>query len=159
MEHVRIDDVEVPATNSPADVVRPISRALGTTDLAMNYFELAPGESFGYAYHRHNDQEEVFYLQTGTATFETESGEIEVDSGEAIRFAPGEFQLGRNQSDERVAALALGAPRDTEDIEYLLDCSECGERTVHTSAVAEEGDEIVIHCSECGTETRQPLTT
>lgn len=158
MQHVRIDEVDIPPTNSPADVIRPVSEELGTTGLAINYFELAPGESFGYAYHRHLDQEEVFYIQTGTATFETETGDIEVESGEIISFSPGEFQLGTNRTDERVTALALGSPRHSENIEHLLDCSECNERTVHTSEVADEQDAIIVQCSDCGTETRQPIT-
>ena len=58
----------------------------------MNYFELAPSESFGYAYHPHSDQEEVFYVQSEMTIFEIETGEIEVGAGGAIRFAPGEFQ-------------------------------------------------------------------
>jgi len=158
VETVRIDDVEVPPTNSPADVIRPLSAALGATGLAINYFELAPDESFGYAYHRHNDQEEVFYVQSGTATFETEAGDVEVDEGELIRFAPGEFQLGTNQGTERVSALALGAPRDSEEIEYQLECAECGERTVHTSAVDVEREMIIIQCTECGNEMHQPVS-
>lgn len=159
MQHVTIDDIELPPTNSPADVVRPLSQALGTTEFAMNVFELAPGDSFGFAYHRHHDQEEVFYIQRGTATFETESGAIEVGAGEVIRFSPGEFQLGANQSDKRVEALAIGAPRDSEEIEYLLDCSACEERTVHTPEVDEDEGVIVIQCSECGAETRHSITT
>lgn len=95
MQHVNIEDIEVPPTNSPADIVRPISEALKTTELAINYFELVPGESFGYAYHRHHDQEEMFHILTGTATFETESGDIEVNANELIRFSPGEFNLER----------------------------------------------------------------
>lgn len=71
MEHVRIDDIEVFATNSPTDPAGPISRAPGATGFAMNYFELAPGESFGSAYHRQNNQEEVFYVQLGITRFET----------------------------------------------------------------------------------------
>jgi hypothetical protein len=61
MKKTRIDAVEMPPTNSPADVVRPLSAVLETESVALNYFELAPTESFGYAYHRHLDQEEVFY--------------------------------------------------------------------------------------------------
>jgi len=52
----------------------------------------------------------VFYVLSGTATFETEAGEVTVDAGEAIRFVPGEFQQGSNRGDERVVALAPGAP-------------------------------------------------
>jgi uncharacterized cupin superfamily protein len=110
MNKVTIEDIAIPRSNSPADVLRPLSTPLDTNDLAINYFELAPGESFGYSYHRHHDQEEVFYVQTGTATFETEIGDVDVEAGEVIRFAPSEFQLGTNQTDDRVEALALGAP-------------------------------------------------
>lgn len=152
MKTVTIEDIDVPASNSPADVVRPLSAALDTTGLAINYFELAPGESFGYDYHRHHDQEEVFYIQTGTATFETESGAVAVDAGEVIRFESGEFQLGTNRGDERVTALALGAPRDSEEIEYLRDCSQCSDRTVQPLEISRD-NEIIVRCSDCGTET------
>ncbi|ELZ07483.1 cupin domain-containing protein [Natrialba aegyptia] len=158
MQHIVIDAVDVPPTNSPADVVRPISEALGTSGVAINYFELAPGESFGFAYHRHHDQEEVFFVLTGTATFRTEMGEVRVGAGEVIRFEPGEFQRGTNHSSNRVTALALGAPRDSEDIEYLLDCTECSEETIHTSAVADDRAAVIIRCTACETETRQPIT-
>lgn len=60
--------------NSPADVVRELSPALDTNGLAINYFEVESSESAGYAYHRHLDQEEVFYVQQGIVTFETEAG-------------------------------------------------------------------------------------
>ncbi|WP_331235562.1 hypothetical protein [Natronorarus salvus] len=92
MERVRIEAVEQPATNSPADVVRPLSDALGTTDLAIDHFDLAPGDSIGYENHRHLEQEEVFDVQRGTVTFET--GAVEGATREVIRFAPGEFPAG-----------------------------------------------------------------
>ena len=152
MKKVRIEDVAAPRSNSPADVFRPLSAVLGTDAVAINYFELAPAESFGYAYHRHLDQEEVFYVREGTVTFETESGEVEVGPDEVVRFAPGEFQLGRNRGDERVVALAIGAPRETEAIEYLRECPECAERTIQVPETVEEGDEgFVIRCRVCGT--------
>lgn len=155
MKKIRIDDIDIPPSTSPADIVRPLSEALGTTGLSINYFEITPGESFGYAYHRHNDQEEVFYVQSGTATFETESGDVDVESGGVIRFAPGEFQLGTNQGDERVTAIALGAPRGSEEIEYFIECPDCDERTVQPLEPMNEEGEIVIRCSECGTETER----
>jgi len=72
----------------PADVKRPLSNELDADDVAVNYYELAPGDSFGFGYHRHADQEEVFHVQRGTVTFETEDGDVDVSAGEAIRFAP-----------------------------------------------------------------------
>ena len=68
MKTVRIEDVESRASG-PADVKRPLTAALGATDLALNYFELAPGDSFAFGYHAHSDQEEVFYVQSGTVAF------------------------------------------------------------------------------------------
>lgn len=149
MKRVTIDDVEHPPTISPASVLRPLSRPLELTDVSINYFELAPGESFGFDYHRHRDQEELFYVQAGTATFWTEDGEVEVHAGEVVRFAPGEFQLGRNAGEERVRALAIGAPGETTEIEYLRPCGECGEATIQTPAVDREAMVFEIRCEAC----------
>jgi uncharacterized cupin superfamily protein len=80
MEKVRIEDVE--NSVQPAAIMRPLTEALGTTDLAVNYYELEPGDSFAFAYHSHEIQEEVFYVQAGTATFETETGAVDVGAGE-----------------------------------------------------------------------------
>ncbi|GKZ15088.1 cupin domain-containing protein [Haladaptatus sp. T7] len=151
MEKVTIDDVD--GQMSAADVRRPVSKALGTEDVAINYYELAPGDSFAFGYHAHGDQEEVFYVQSGTVTFETDDEDIVVSAGELIRFAPDEFQRGVNEGEERVVALALGAPRDTEDIEMYRHCEECGERTRNKIEMADSRDELVTSCLDCGAET------
>ena len=141
MERVRIDDVSSYA--GPADVKRPLTDALGAENVAVNYYELAPGDSFAFGYHAHEDQEEVFYVQSGTVTFETEAGDVGVAGGEAVRFGPGEFQRGVNESDERVVALALGAPRDSELTELRRNCEACGERTPNEIAAADDRDALL----------------
>jgi len=151
MERISVDDPD--EQMGPAADKRPLSRALGTTDLALNYYELAPGDSFGFGYHRHPDQEEVFYMIDGTATFETEDGDVEVTSGEAVRFGPGEWQLGRNDGDERVVALAMGAPADAGETEMLRDCPDCGGRTENTVEMGDDRDALVTRCLDCGAET------
>ncbi|KZN25225.1 cupin [Haladaptatus sp. R4] len=151
MEKVHVEDVA--GQMSAADVRRPVSKALGTEDMAINYYELAPGDSFAFGYHAHDDQEEVFYIQSGTATFETEDGDVVVGAGEAIRFARGEFQRGVNEGDDRVVALALGAPRDTENVEMYRDCPECGERTQNEIEMVGDKEALVTICSDCGAET------
>jgi uncharacterized cupin superfamily protein len=148
MEHVTISAVE--SVVDTADIKRPLTEALGTTSLALNYYELAPGESLAYGYHAHETQEEVFVVQSGTVTFETEHGEVAVDSGEVIRFAPGEYQQGRNLGSDRAAVLALGAPRETGDSEPLRDCETCGERTPQTIEWAEEQTVRQTRCQVCG---------
>lgn len=151
MKRIAIEDVEHPPTISPASVVRPLSGALETTDVAVNYFELAPGETFGFDYHRHADQEELFYVTAGTVTFRTEAGDVEVEAGEVIRFDPGELQLGRNAGEGRVRAIAIGAPRDSTEIEYRRRCPACDAETTQTPVVDREAAVIAITCEACGT--------
>ncbi|WP_132059310.1 cupin domain-containing protein [Halorussus amylolyticus] len=151
MKKIRIEDVE--SWMGPADVKRPLTKQLGTTDVAVNYYELAPGDSFGFGYHAHSDQEEVFYVESGTVTFETEGGPVEVSSGEVVRFGPGEFQRGVNRGDERVVSLALGAPKDGGELEMRRDCPECDDRTENAIERAPDADALVTICVECGAET------
>ncbi|MFB6207164.1 MAG: cupin [Haloglomus sp.] len=177
MEKVAIDEVET--QNSPLgvhSVRKPVSSALGTEHFAMNYFELQPGESFSGGLHTHHDQEEVFYVLTGAVEFEvlasqrdaerpnedqsdpglgdlSERDEVPVEAGELIRFAPGEYQTGWNRGDEPVRGLALGAPgaqHDWDELESIVDCRECGEKTPHATTIKENG-RFGLTCNECGT--------
>jgi uncharacterized cupin superfamily protein len=147
------DVTEMDSRMGPASVIRPLTDALGLSDFAMNYYELEPGESFAYGFHAHEKQEEVFYVQAGTVTFETVEGDVEVGAGELIRFGPGEYQQGVNRGDERVVALAMGAPQDAGETEILRECEDCGERTPHRLELAEGKDAIVTICEQCGAET------
>lgn len=163
MRKVTIDDVDIePNPLDVHSVRRPVSRALGTEHFAMNYFELKPGESFSGGLHTHHDQEEVFYIQSGTATFdvadEPDSGATEsvtVDAGEVIRFPAGQYQTGYNDDDrdEPVVGFALGAPaskHDWSEIEAAIPCQACGEETGHGMSLTAEGD-FEFTCGECGT--------
>ncbi len=89
MNQIDIDDIE--NSIQPAAVMRKLTKPLGLTDVAINYYELEPGDSFAFAYHNHEVQEEVFIVWDGTATFDTEEGPIEVGPGAAIRFDREEF--------------------------------------------------------------------
>jgi uncharacterized cupin superfamily protein len=147
MEKVRIDDLE--RRTDVSTVQRPLSRALGTEHVSLNYYELAPGASPAYGYHKHEAQEELFVVQQGELTFETESGEVVVEAGDAIRFGPGEFQQGVNTGDERAVILAVGAPQDGGDVEIRRECADCGERTPHTVELADEGEGKITRCLDC----------
>jgi len=137
----------------PQAVKKPLSRALEADHVAINYYELEPGDSFGFGYHRHPGQEEVFYIMAGTATFETEDGEVTVEAGEAIRFGPGEWQLGRNADERTVRALAVGAPADERETELHRECDNCGGRQPTRIERAEDEDALVTICESCGAET------
>jgi uncharacterized cupin superfamily protein len=79
MKKVTFEDTDENAEQ--ARVFHALAEPLGTDGLAINYYERAPGEPIGYCYHRHHEQEEVFYVLSGTATFETEDGDVPVESG------------------------------------------------------------------------------
>ena len=148
MEKVSIGDVEPNAFGSDIDR-RGLSDPLETTDFALNRYRLDPGERFSGGMHAHMDQEEVFVIVEGEATFETMDGEVTVGEAEVIRFAPGEFQSGKNDSDGEVVAFAMGAPRDSEDVRLPQDCPECG----HDNVRAIPGDDgFDLQCPECGAE-------
>ena len=162
MERTRIEDVD--SWMGPASVKRSLTEALGAENVSVNYYELEPGESFAFGYHRHEGQEEVFYLLEGEATFETgeplrgseaanEGGEVTVEAGEAIRFAPGEWQQGWNRGDSLVKALAFGAPRESGETTILRECPGCGERTEQEVGRADDADALVTTCLDCGAET------
>mgnify|MGYP002762278614 CR=1 FL=1 len=155
MKKVSIDDIGIEVNPMEVHSVRkPVSRALGTEHFAMNYFELEPGESFSGGMHTHHDQEEVFYVRSGTATFETPDREVVVEEGEVIRFAPGDYQKGYNDPEEgdgTVVAFALGAPgatHDWDELESLVPCADCGEEKPHGVELVSGGFELT--CTDCG---------
>lgn len=130
---------------------QPLSGELETAGLALNYFECAPGEPVGFCYHRHHEQEELFVVLAGTATFETESGDVVVAEGEAIRFEPGEWQQGWNRGEDRLRVLALGAPREEGRLDLRRDCPACEERTPVVERATRDG--VAFDCGVCGAET------
>jgi len=150
MQKVRITDVE-PVVDC-ATLHRPLTEAIGVDHLAINYYELAPGDSFAYGYHNHTDQEELFLVLAGTVEFTTESGPVTVAEGELIRFAPGEFQQGTNHGDDRVTAIALGAPPEPGETTVFRHCPSCDERTETTIERVDDTTKIT-RCRSCNTET------
>ena len=179
MERVSLDEIE-PDSADPdrRSDRRPLSDRLGTTDVSIAHYTLEPGERFSGSLHTHIDQEEIFVVLEGEATFETKTSgetadadgldvsaandgetggtdEVVVGETEAIRFAPGEFQTGRNAADERLVALALGAPKDSTDVRIaripVLDdldvsCPACERDNMALS----RGDDADFECPTCG---------
>lgn len=124
----------------------------------MVYSELMPGDAFSEALHTHHNQEEIFYILEGTATFEVgeERERIEVTEGELVRFAPGEFQGGFNATDERVVGCLFSAPGAEHDWaaeSLLIECRDCAEETIHAIEPGSWQAETVhlrMTCSKCG---------
>ena len=172
MEKASVDDVEPVAIEADSDR-RGLSAPLGATDVAVNRYRIAPDDGLPGGLHAHADQEELFVVLEGEATFETlapvpvadrrERGgersaepstaragrEVVVGEGEAIRFAPGEFQSGKNDSDRDLVLLAIGAPRDSEDVRIPRACPDCGHGNLRLDA-GETG--LTLVCPDCGDE-------
>ena len=159
MEKVSIDDVE-PSTWDPENRThdrRGLTEPLNASNVSVVHYVLEPGERFSGSVHAHMDQEEVFVVVEGEATFELEDGsEVAVGENEAVRFAPGEFQTGWNDSEETVVAFGLGAPRDSEDVRISrvptmdedVECPECGRGDMRIPGEADAG----LVCPDCGAE-------
>ncbi|MFB6140606.1 MAG: cupin domain-containing protein [Halosimplex sp.] len=164
MDRVAFDSPSDPDGDEPGVVDRRgLSDPLGTTDVAINRYRIPPGEGFPSGLHAHADQEEVFVVLKGRATFEhlpertptratddSQSGrELTVAAGEAVRFAPGEYQSGYNRGDEDLVALALGAPRETTDVRVPVRCPECADADL---GLETGGDGLSFACPSCGAE-------
>jgi len=108
--HVDVDALD-PAPDRPS-VQRSVSDAAGLDRLGLHRYEAEPGEAIPLAYHYHDEQEEVFYVLAGTLAVETPDRTYEVGADEAFVVEPGSPQRAYNPetADERVVALAVGAP-------------------------------------------------
>ncbi|NLV11100.1 cupin domain-containing protein [Halomicrobium mukohataei] len=148
MNHVTLasDDRDRPlaalARNRLAD-------ALGASDIALNHYRVPLGERLA-GLHAHDDQAEIFVCLDGTMTFETLDGECTLRTGEAVRFAPGEFQSGKNDGDATATVLAIGTPRDTGALRVPVACCSCGNDRTEPRV---RGGETVLACPACGHES------
>lgn len=148
MQKIAIDEVGPADVGSDAEKLS-LGDVLGATDVSINRYSLEPGDRLA-GLHAHGDQEEVFVVLDGTLTFETLDGEVTVETGESIRFEPGEFQSGKNDSESAAVVFALGAPRDTDDLRIPVACPECG---CDERRLAITDDRGAFVCPECGTES------
>ncbi|UIO98722.1 cupin domain-containing protein [Halobaculum sp. CBA1158] len=141
-------NVDRVAFDDATETVR-LGGELGTEHVAVNRYRIEPGGGFPGGLHAHADQEEVFVVVAGAARFETLEGGVRVEAGEAVRFAPGEYQSGSNAGDGDLVALALGAPRDSDDVRVPVTCPDCGDDGLRLDT---EGNDPRFSCLDCGSE-------
>ncbi|WP_096389641.1 cupin domain-containing protein [Halopenitus persicus] len=148
-----IDVADLDAADSPQNRAS-VADALGADDFAMNYYALDPGEAFTAGLHAHLDQEETFLVLEGEATFETAPGPtadsetVTVGEGQLVRFEPGEYQQGRNESDAPLRALAMGTPQESTDVRIAGPCEACGDSDYLAFAMIDGAPGV--ECPECG---------
>ena len=103
-------DVE-PASDRPCEL-RRVGEAAGLERMAVNRFRAEPGEDVPLAYHYHDEQEELFYVVSGTLAVETPDRTYEVPEGCLFAVDPGSPQRAHNpaEADDPVTLLAVGVP-------------------------------------------------
>lgn len=147
MERIALADLD-PTAVGDGGARRVLTGPLGAAHVAVNHYRVPPGEELPGGLHAHLDQEEVFVVLSGEATFETlAAGEVTVGPRSAVRFAPGEYQSGRNDGDVDLVVLALGAPRDTDDVRVPVPCPDCGFDGLRLET---GGDGLTFGCPDCG---------
>ena len=109
--HVIDPDVLEPTPDRPCDR-RSISEAVDLEQMALNVYEVEPGEQIPLAYHVHDEQEEVFHVLAGRLHVETPEDTYEVDAGECFVAEPASPHRAHNpeNADGAVRVLAVGAP-------------------------------------------------
>lgn len=158
MNHTAIDALEDTRYAEDSEQ-RRLTDALTTTEIAINRYRIAPRDGFPGGLHAHVDQEEVYLVLEGTATVETLDEAVTVAAGEAVSFDRGEFHTGRNDGETDLVALALGVPRETEDIRLPAACPVCGCDTLGLAGTDGEpsfvcpdcdAEHVPAPCPECG---------
>lgn len=98
-------------------IQRAIGEAAGLENLAVNRYEVNPGESIPLAYHFHDEQEEMFYILKGTLHVETPEGEYTIASDEVFIVEPDNPQRAFNpeEAEGKLKVLVVGAP-PTDDV-------------------------------------------
>lgn len=107
---ITVDELEA-TPDRPCDR-RPIGEAAGLETMAANRYDADPGEQLPLAYHYHDDQEELFYVLSGTLSVETPDGEYTIDEDEVFVVEPDSPHRAYNAegAEEAVSVLAVGAP-------------------------------------------------
>jgi mannose-6-phosphate isomerase-like protein (cupin superfamily) len=104
-------DAVPPAEDRPCRM-RRLTDPAGLSRVAVNRFTAEPGEQLPLAYHYHDEQEEAFYVLSGTLAVETPDGEYTVEADGLFAVDPGSPQRAYNPTDAdgAVEVLAIGAP-------------------------------------------------
>jgi mannose-6-phosphate isomerase-like protein (cupin superfamily) len=106
-----------PEPDRPCEL-RRLGDAAALEQLALNRFEAQPGEQLPLAYHYHDQQEEAFYVLSGTLHVETPAEEFVLGPDDLFAVDPGSPQRAYNPEDaaEPVTVLAIGVPPVSDDV-------------------------------------------
>ncbi len=112
-----LDPETIDPTPDRPCVHRSIDDAAGLSAVAMNVYEADPGEQLPLSYHYHDEQEEAFYVLSGTLSVETPEGVRSVEADEVFVADSDSPHRAYNADDAEgpVRVLAIGAPPVEDD--------------------------------------------
>jgi mannose-6-phosphate isomerase-like protein (cupin superfamily) len=85
---------------------RKVRRALGVTAFGVNAIVYPPGQE-GFL-HYHNEQDELYFVHQGRATFEVDGEEFELGPGGVVYVESTTPRRINNRTDEDLVLLAVG---------------------------------------------------
>jgi mannose-6-phosphate isomerase-like protein (cupin superfamily) len=85
---------------------RKIRRALGVTAFGVNALIYPPGQE-GFL-HYHDEQDELYFVHRGRASFEVDGDEFELGPGGVVYVESTTPRKINNQTDEELVVLAVG---------------------------------------------------
>ena len=85
-------------------------KSLGLKSFGMNLVEIAPGERIPEHHELERDQEEVFFVVSGTATMVVDGEEHPAPAGTFARLDPQPLRTIVNSGDEPATVLIVSAP-------------------------------------------------
>lgn len=112
-----VDPKTVEPTGDRPCELRRLSEPAQLSSVALNQFRAAPGEQIPLTYHYHEEQEEAFYVLSGTLSVETPETDITVSAGSLFVADSESPHRAYNPADATtdVTVLALGAPAVSGD--------------------------------------------
>ncbi|WP_299334571.1 cupin domain-containing protein [Haloplanus sp.] len=97
---------------------RSLSEVAGISEMAINRYTAEPGEELPLAYHYHDEQEEAFYVLSGTLHVDTPEGTLKAGPDTLLTVEPDNPQFAYNPEDaaDTVDVVAIGAPAVDGDV-------------------------------------------
>lgn len=125
---IAADDVaDVYAGTDVPGEFRPLTRALGSEQLAVTLIRVPPHSDFEQGTgHRHEEIEELYLVTRGTLTMRFDDEVRSVPAGSAVRVAPNTVRSHRNEGDEPVEIWAVSrrlGRRDATKIDDFWEAS------------------------------------
>ena len=123
---VQVEDVEMRERKGGGPGSRDLSGAIGAETMTLRFWKFGPGDQM--AYHRHQEQEEIYGLLVGGPQEMLIEGEVViVNDGDWIRVPRDTVRRIQNNSDRESNWLIMGAPPGTGITDGIRINTETGE--------------------------------